>query len=739
MSFLTGAFLAGLPLVTVPVIIHLLNRRRRNVIRWGAMRFLLEATTRRRRMWRVDDLLLMLLRALVVAAFIFALAQPIVTSRMFGTKGQREIILVLDTSMSTSRTDNEESPFERQQARARRTIEQLSDGDVVRILLASTAPRWLTPIGIPVNSESRRELVSRIDQVRPSLATADMLRCVQEAADAEPSSDNATRIITVLTDGQAYGWRPEAAEGWRGLKEKLEETSAVLNVVDVGETASATDNLSVESVAAARAIASAGETVTLTATVRNCGDVAAAASLISWSEADTPLGVSNLRALAPDESAIVTIEHALGGVGARQLTCRLDQADDLAMDNTGRLVVEVVDHVPILVVEAQRRAGAAPTDTGFLLTSLGYQVSGKPRLWHAVFSPKVIDVAELGEQKLSEFHCVVLANVPPLSDESVARLTRYVRKGGGVWIALGRRTDPEEFNRRVFAQGAGLSPLAVAEAVGDAKDRESGAVINPPAMSHPATKLLADTQRLDIDRVRVYRRFPFVKTAADKDVSILLTTGQGEPLVVEKRVGRGRVIVQGVPLGVEWSNLPACQVFVAMVHEWLWYLSEPAAPRRNVRPGEPLVVSLPAKEQDIKVTVTGPDGRTAVVKPELRDGRRVYSHGRTLIPGSYRMTVTPKGKPAWTVPFAVERDTDESDLAALDSKQSDTLALAAGLKFVDDPLAWQAVGDMAAASRPLWWYLLVALLAMMLIELALAWRTTRRRVVRTPGLTMNPR
>ena len=68
MSLLSPAFLWALPLVAVPVLIHLFARRQRGVIRWGAMEFLLTSAIPRRRFLRLRDLLLMLLRAAIVLA-----------------------------------------------------------------------------------------------------------------------------------------------------------------------------------------------------------------------------------------------------------------------------------------------------------------------------------------------------------------------------------------------------------------------------------------------------------------------------------------------------------------------------------------------------------------------------------------------------------------------------------------------------------------------------------------------
>ena len=70
MSFLSAAFLLALPLVAVPVAIHLYRGRQRDVIMWGAMQFLAAAATKGRRMERLEELLLMAVRFAAVAALV---------------------------------------------------------------------------------------------------------------------------------------------------------------------------------------------------------------------------------------------------------------------------------------------------------------------------------------------------------------------------------------------------------------------------------------------------------------------------------------------------------------------------------------------------------------------------------------------------------------------------------------------------------------------------------------------
>src|SRR5207253_8618256 len=114
-------------------------------------------------------------------------------------------------------------------------------------------------------------------------------------------------------------------------------------------------------------------------------------------------------------------------------------------------------------------------------------------------------------------------------------------------------------------------------------------------------------QRLDLDRVHVFRRHQFKLDTSRNDVAVLLSTsGDALPLAVERSLGRGRVVMLGVPFDLAWSNLPACQTFVVMANEWLWYLVDPAMTPRNLRAGEAFVWSDPGDAKSAKLTK--PDG-----------------------------------------------------------------------------------------------------------------------------------
>src|SRR5215216_936505 len=104
MAFLNAYLLTGLVLASVPVIIHLLNRRRFQLVEWAPMKYLkLTIKTNRRRL-RIEQLILLALRTLLIIMLILAVARPALSEsglgRVFGGKGRVSRVIVIDDSLS---------------------------------------------------------------------------------------------------------------------------------------------------------------------------------------------------------------------------------------------------------------------------------------------------------------------------------------------------------------------------------------------------------------------------------------------------------------------------------------------------------------------------------------------------------------------------------------------------------------------------------------------------------------
>ena len=735
MNFLSPAFLIGLPLVAVPVLIHLLSRRQQTRISWGAMRFLTSAVTRRRRLWRLTDLLLLLLRTAAFLFFIFAFARPLLPAAWLGHSAPREVILVLDESMSMSRLQGDVTLFELQRQKAHELLDQLRPRDSVRVLLAGEPPEWLTPDPIEATPVALRKLGDQLDHLKSTLAAADLPAALREATDEEAPKEKQSRLIVVITDRQRFSWRLDEAPLWAGIQARLQKASipTTVSVQLISEPTGPVANLSINKVETPRSVSAVNQLLNFTAQVQNRGASPSAPALLRWQVGDESLGLTTIPELAPGATTSVSVSHQFAAAGTFDVTCQLENKDALLPDNEGHLLVEVVAHLPVLLVEEPNTAEPLETDSAFVLAGLGARKADRAGAgWRSVFEPTLIAPNTLEGTDLSRFHCVVLLNVRELSPAAIEKLEAYARAGGGIWITLGANTDLKSFNERFYRDGAGLAPLKVTEPVGDAENREKFVAIRTTSETHPATALLSDIRRLDLDKARVFRRYPF-DISSGRDVSVLLEVQHDDPVVVERKLEQGRVLVQSIPLGVSWSTLPLCQAYVAMLHEWLWYLSEPSLPKRNLAIGEP--ITEPADASAGVAVLRLPNDRSIELQPVAITSGKAFRFEGARLPGEYTLRVPGKAGEA-TARFFVQRNPEESNLAGLTEEDLQRLRSQPGFQIGGRFDAAVAKGAGEAPKHPVEGWLLATLAALLLGEMILAGWMTQRRHLRVQPVTM---
>jgi hypothetical protein len=100
-GFANLAMLSALGAASIPIIIHLLNRRKFREERWAAMRFLLAAIRKNQRRIRIEQWLLLAVRTLLIVCVVLAMARPFLESIVPVFAGQRtHRVLALEGSLS---------------------------------------------------------------------------------------------------------------------------------------------------------------------------------------------------------------------------------------------------------------------------------------------------------------------------------------------------------------------------------------------------------------------------------------------------------------------------------------------------------------------------------------------------------------------------------------------------------------------------------------------------------------
>ena len=204
MTFLQPLILWGLPLVLLPVIIHLINRMRHRPRQWAAMQFLLAATRSSTSHAKLRNLLIMLMRILAVLALLIFLARPLVGGWMgWALAAAPDAILLLvdrSASMELRVTGADESRREyalRMLADAAEEFEHTS-----HLVLLDSATRQASELP---NAASLLEW----PDTKPTDTAADLPAMLQTALDWLIENKAGTAEIWIASDLQASNWQPD--------------------------------------------------------------------------------------------------------------------------------------------------------------------------------------------------------------------------------------------------------------------------------------------------------------------------------------------------------------------------------------------------------------------------------------------------------------------------------------------------------------------------------------------------
>ncbi len=166
-GFGSPLMLWGLAIGGAPILIHLLHRRRYIEMPWAAMRFLIAATKKQSRRLRVEQILLLIVRTLIVLLVATALARPSVETfgEYFRAEGPRHRIIVIDATFSMGYRSQDKSRFDRARELARQIAGTARQGDAMQLVrIGESMPRVIALARLtgPLNTLTIRPAPSRV-------------------------------------------------------------------------------------------------------------------------------------------------------------------------------------------------------------------------------------------------------------------------------------------------------------------------------------------------------------------------------------------------------------------------------------------------------------------------------------------------------------------------------------------------------------------------------------------------
>jgi len=679
MSFLAPALLAGLLAIAIPILLHLVQREKKQVVAFPSLMFLRKIPYQSVRRRVIRQWPLLLLRALVIVLLALAFARPFLpgADAAAGASGNREVVILLDRSASMAYGDH----FDRARQAARRVVQDLGPNDRASLVL------FATEVEVAVQPTAERgPVLAAIDAAAPGPLATRYGPAVRAAAGLLESSPMPRRELVLITDFQKAGWD-------EGEQVKL-APGIGLTTVPVGE--SPVENAAVVDLAYQREDVdqAGGERITVSARVANRGASRVENREIAL-EADGRRLDSQQVSVEPGQTASVSFQPlTLPANGLLRLVARL-APDNLAMDDAFHAVLASRESLPALVI------GDAAAAT---YVARGLAVSGAPR-----FDTRFVTSAAVAPADIDRAAVIVLNDVPPPTGAAARALDAAVKRGTGLLLVLGEGAS--------WPQGA---PDLLPGTLGATADRMEtrGGTLGFVDLSHPVFEVFKTPRSGDLSAARVFRYRVLTASAG-----VLARFDDGGVAVAERRVGQGRVLAWSSTLDAYWNDLVLKPVFVPFLHQAVKYLA-------GYVERQPWLTAGEAAGGDV-MTARG-TGRG--VQPSGERVALLPSGARQPAPGGerrqafllnergfyeFRSAADASGAPAVV---AVNVDPAESNLSALDPAEfSAAVSETARASSQAAPL----LPEDRERRQSIWWYVLALAVLALAAESLLASRLSR--------------
>ena len=242
--------------------------------------------------------------------------------------------------------------------------------------------------------------------------------------------------------------------------------------------------------------------------------------------------------------------------------------------------------IPIAIVKSRQHEIEYLDDAYYLERALTPVTDGK---W--ALRTKSLALAEVADESLASYAIVFCVNLPAVEPLVAAKLSDYARSGGHVVWICGDNVVPEAYTAMNQAAGNELLPIRLLSVKEPTDDQPDGWHVGWLDPSYPAFMALSNPASLY--QSILVSRYVETEPAEEGRATILAKLDNGSPLLVERSIGLGSVLLLGTSTHVDWSNLPLRPIFLPFVAGLAFHLASTEAMQPQLVAGMPIVSPWP--------------------------------------------------------------------------------------------------------------------------------------------------
>ena len=669
MQFLTPLFLLGAVAIGVPIFLHLVHREKTKRTLFASLMFVRKIPIKELRRRRLTHLFLLFLRCLGLLLLVFAFGRPVITALWLSRVNPllaRSVVILIDHSLSMTPQPIWESAIRAAQEK----IQSLDQADQALIVQFGETAEILS--GWEDSGERLREVLRQ--RATPSYESTSYAEALRIAVDQLGEARNSKKEIYLITDLQSSGMA--GAGGWRVPSDIFVE------IENVGRE---TANLFVEEVRVERDVFTDQYPNPILARVRN--------SSAQPVQGEAQLFVEGIlidrAAFETDSEGTVNLTFKpfdlQEGVSRGKIV--IEPTDMLDDDNVYYFVVERQEPRRIMVLEEKGAPSAF-----YLESALS---SGK----NLPFIVESVPVSATSSLDLSDTPLVVLNDLsrPP----NVSLFESYLQNGGGLIVILANSVRAPTYNREWNT----LLPVELLDRNFVRKQDKPFTSITEVNWEHPIFWIFQDLHKAAIASTQFYS---YWRLSPKSDATVLARFSEGDPALVEKSVGKGKVLVFASSLDPIWTDFPLRSAYVPF-----WYRTAQYAAQWQSTPAALQINRVLPVAESLGETSPGSTGSWNLIDPR---GQRVLGlnqehpdYVQLKIPGHYE--IRSNKRTDWV---AVNSPPEESDLSQVTMEEFQAVFVPREARVEETSL--EASVQERDRQQSLWWLLLIAACLVFMVE-----------------------
>lgn len=746
MSFLNAILLAGAAAFVAPLLIHLFFRTKFKTVDWGAMQFLEVSAQSNSRRLQWQSWLLLLIRCIIPIILAACLARPVLEAwRSAG--GSTAVTLIIDNSFSMQSDQADGVTALGTAKRAAKEITQSLPRDAQLCVVSSGGRPVLQIAGA---TSDKRRIGEVIEQTKSEAGAGKPYEAIQTALQQLSQLTSASKRIVMISDFQNSEWSEISAGELSELRRLCDNASPRVQL-SLLPVVNKTENLwAVESLDVSDSLATPDWPISVRATVVSFASRNLERLAVNLNVNGQPLSQQVID-LPAQASKSVAFSLQLDEVGCHTVTVACDSTDSglrdqIQADNQRSSSVIAAQPLKVVIVDQHSANRSLQSPSGYLRIALS---SNSAVTESSLLNVSTFDPSRLSASETDSAVAVVLTNIPRLDNRQLQLLSDFLDRGGLLIVVPGDQLDRNWYNDQLGAKGRGWMPMALTEIIDDSGKPESTQSVRFQSFQHPALTWLNDSEGSLLSSIqwkRYVKLTEFDPSATESDrpaannqpSAVMLALSGGSPLLVEKSVGAGKVLLWASALEDRWSNLVVRPVFVPLMQQLILQHAASQLPRLNVSTDDRL--QLRARQQSSNtqasrefVRLTMPNQQSESVEVTHSGQNHSLEWSDCTQPGLYRIKrlpndmlprwlgltngVQPRPGSATDLQFSVSSPSRESKMGGMNAEQIQQLSKQLGGAVFDSAVAFTSMEQLQREGYEVFRWLLWGLLIFLFAEL----------------------